>query len=145
MLGVMVDFVLRSDPTGGDTDHNLRSAWMVPCTPLLSDRFRDRFGVERISTSYGTSEVGMVARRVVDRSEDVSSGQVLTDHYEVEIAGPRRLPAARRARPARSSSARAIAGRPRSATSACPSAPPRRWSTSGSTPATSAASTTKAG
>jgi crotonobetaine/carnitine-CoA ligase len=88
MLGVMVDFVLRTDPRDDDTAHDLRSAWMVPCTPLLSGRFRDRFGVERITTSYGTSEVGMVANRVVDSSEDVSSGKVLTDHYEVEIAGP---------------------------------------------------------
>jgi crotonobetaine/carnitine-CoA ligase len=58
---------------------------MVPCTPQLSRRFRDRFGIERIVTSYGTSETGMVARRVVDRSDDVSSGAVLTEHYEVEV------------------------------------------------------------
>ena len=69
-------------------DNALRSAWMVPCTPDLSGRFRDRFGVERICTSYGTSETGMVARRVVDRSDDVSSGGVLTEHYEVEVVDP---------------------------------------------------------
>lgn len=92
MLGVMVDFVLRTEPQDSDADNPLRSAWMVPCTPLLSGRFRDRFGLERIATSYGTSEVGMVARRVVDRSEDVSSGPVLTDHYEVEIVGPDDFP-----------------------------------------------------
>jgi crotonobetaine/carnitine-CoA ligase len=85
MLGVMVDFLLRSEPGENDADNGLQSAWMVPCTPQLSSRFRDRFDVARISTSYGTSECGMVARRVVDRSDDVSSGPVLADHYEVEI------------------------------------------------------------
>jgi carnitine-CoA ligase len=85
MLGVMVDFVLRQPPTDHDRDHNLRSVWMVPCLPDLSRRFRDRFGVERIVTSYGTTETGMVARRIVDRSDDVSSGPVDTDYYDVRI------------------------------------------------------------
>jgi crotonobetaine/carnitine-CoA ligase len=85
MLGVMVDFVLRQPPSEHDQDHSLRSVWMVPCLPDLSRRFRDRFGIERIVTSYGTSEIGMVARRVVDRSENVSSGQVGDEFYEVQI------------------------------------------------------------
>lgn len=85
MLGVMVDFVLRQPPTDHDTDHNLRSVWMVPCLPELSRRFRDRFGVQRIVTSYGTTEVGMVARRVVDRSDEISSGPIDTDYYDVQI------------------------------------------------------------
>lgn len=85
MLGVMVDFVLRQPATDHDTDHNLRSVWMVPCLPELSRRFRDRFGVQRIVTSYGTTEVGMVARRVVDRSDEISSGPIDTDFYDVRI------------------------------------------------------------
>jgi carnitine-CoA ligase len=85
MLGVMVDFVLRQPPTERDRDHSLRSVWMVPCLPDLSRRFRDRFGIERIVTSYGTSEIGMVARRVVDRSDDVSSGEIGTEFYDVSI------------------------------------------------------------
>jgi crotonobetaine/carnitine-CoA ligase len=94
MLGVMVDFVLRTDPQPDDADNPLTSAWMVPCSPLLSGRFRDRFDVGRISTSYGTSECGMVARRVVDRSEDLSSGPVLTEHYEVEVVDGEDYPVA---------------------------------------------------
>jgi crotonobetaine/carnitine-CoA ligase len=85
MLGVMVDFVLRQPPTDHDQDHTLRSVWMVPCLPDLSRRFRDRFGIERIVTSYGTSETGMVARRVVDRSDDVSSGPVGAEFYDVMV------------------------------------------------------------
>jgi len=85
MLGVMVDFVLRQAPTERDQDHSLRSVWMVPCLPDLSRRFRDRFGIERIVTSYGTSEIGMVTRRVVDRSDNVSSGPVRERFYEVQI------------------------------------------------------------
>lgn len=85
MLGVMVDFVMRQPPTAHDRDHRLRSVWMVPCVPELARRFRDRFGVERIVTSYGTSETGMVARRVVDRSDDVSSGPVGDQFYDVRV------------------------------------------------------------
>jgi crotonobetaine/carnitine-CoA ligase len=92
MLGVMVDFVLRQPATDHDQDHSLRSVWMVPCLPDLSRRFRDRFGIERIVTSYGTSEIGMVARRVVDRSDDVSSGQVGEEFYEVRVVDDDDLP-----------------------------------------------------
>jgi len=94
MLGVMVDFVLRQPATDHDQDHSLRSVWMVPCLPDLSRRFRDRFGIERIVTSYGTSEIGMVARRVVDRSDDVSSGQVGEEFYEVSVVDEDDLPLA---------------------------------------------------
>jgi carnitine-CoA ligase len=85
MLGVMVDFVMQQPESDADHDHSLRSVWMVPCTPDLSRRFRDRFGIDRIVTSYGTSETGMVARRVVDRSENTSSGPVGEELYEVRI------------------------------------------------------------
>jgi crotonobetaine/carnitine-CoA ligase len=85
MLGVMVDFVMRQPPSEHDRDHSLRSVWSVPYLPELANRFRDRFGIERIVTSYGTTETGMVARRVADRSEDTSSGPIATELYDVQI------------------------------------------------------------
>jgi crotonobetaine/carnitine-CoA ligase len=85
MLGVMVDFVLSQPPTDGDRDHALRSVWMVPCLPELADRFRERFGIERIVTSYGTSETGMVSRRIVEPGARTVSGGVSWDLYDVEI------------------------------------------------------------
>ena len=85
MLGVMVDFVLQQPPTEHDRDHSLRSVWMVPALPDLSDRFRDRFGIERIVTSYGTSETGMVSRRVVEHSAKDVGGAVSWDLYDVQV------------------------------------------------------------
>jgi len=85
MLGVMVDFALGQPPTERDRDHALRSVWMVPCLPELADRFRERFGIERIVTSYGTSETGMVSRRVVEPSAQTVSGAVSWDLYDVQI------------------------------------------------------------
>lgn len=85
MLGVMVDFVLQQSPTEQDRDHSLRSVWMVPCLPDLADRFRDRFGIERIVTSYGTSETGMVSRRIVERGADNVAGDVSSDLYDVQV------------------------------------------------------------
>jgi crotonobetaine/carnitine-CoA ligase len=85
MLGVMVDFVLQQPPTERDRDHQLRSVWMVPCLPELADRFRERFGIERIVTSYGTSETGMVSRRVVEPGASTVSGEISWDLYDVEI------------------------------------------------------------
>jgi len=85
MLGVMVDFVLQQAPTEHDRDHSLRSVWMVPALPELADRFRDRFGVERIVTSYGTSETGMVSRRIVERGAQDVGGDVSWDLYDVQV------------------------------------------------------------
>jgi len=85
MLGVMVDFVLQQPPTERDRDHSLRSVWMVPALPDLADRFRDRFGIERIVTSYGTSETGMVSRRVVEHSAKDVGGAVSWDLYDVQV------------------------------------------------------------
>jgi crotonobetaine/carnitine-CoA ligase len=85
MLGVMVDFVLQQPPTDHDRDHSLRSVWMVPALPDLADRFRDRFGIERIVTSYGTSETGMVSRRVVEHSATNVGGAVSWDLYDVQV------------------------------------------------------------
>jgi crotonobetaine/carnitine-CoA ligase len=85
MLGVMVEFALRQPATAHDRDHGLRGVWMVPCVPELARRFRERFGVERIVTSYGTTETGMVARRVFDGSSDTSAGEIGHEFYEVRI------------------------------------------------------------
>jgi carnitine-CoA ligase len=86
MLGVMVEFVLRQPPTARDREHSLRSVWMVPALGHQADRFRDRFGVERIVTSYGTSEIGMVSRRIVERGATDVGGTVSWDLYDVRVA-----------------------------------------------------------
>ena len=86
MLGVMVDFVLRQPLSDADTDHALEATWMVPCLPELSARFRARFGVRRIVTSYGTTEIGMLARRIVADDEPPSAGQISSELYEVRLA-----------------------------------------------------------
>jgi crotonobetaine/carnitine-CoA ligase len=89
MLGVMVDFVLAQPPTDRDLEQPLRAVWTVPCVPAAVERLRARFGIERIVTSYGTTELGMLARRVVaPGSSDTSSGPVDAAHYTVQIVDP---------------------------------------------------------
>jgi crotonobetaine/carnitine-CoA ligase len=88
MLGVMVDFVLAQPEAAGDREHELRSVWTVPCVPQSVERFRERFGIERLVTSYGTTEVGMVANRVVEPLAPASAGPVGRDLYDVTIADP---------------------------------------------------------
>ena len=55
--------------------------------------FRGRFGLERIVTSYGSTEIGMVTRRIVASGADVSAGRVdrrplrgrVVDEYDEEV------------------------------------------------------------
>ena len=88
MLGVMLDFVLGQPAGGRDRDHALRSLWAVPCQPAVVEAFRTRFGVERVVTSYGTTEIGMVARRVVAPGETPPGLDVGSAFYDVVVADP---------------------------------------------------------
>src|SRR5262249_54550613 len=85
LLGVMLAFVLAQPEGTGDTDNTLRSVWTVPCPPGPARAFGKRFGVERVVTSYGSTEIGMVTHHVVGEGPDGSAGRVADDLYEVRV------------------------------------------------------------
>lgn len=59
ILGAMVEFLLRQPSRPDDADHPLKRVLMVPVTAEL-DRFRERFGIPVISSSYGSTEASVV-------------------------------------------------------------------------------------
>ena len=85
LLGVMLGFVLAQPERPDDADNTLRSAWTVPCPAGPALTFRGRFGLERIVTSYGSTEIGMVTHRIVGEGPDVSAGRVADDLYDVRV------------------------------------------------------------
>lgn len=87
LLGVMLGFLL-AQPTEPDDDENpLEVAWTVPYTTVAAQAFRDRFGLDRVVTSYGSTELGMVARRGgPGDGEEGSAGRVDPEWYEVLVA-----------------------------------------------------------
>jgi crotonobetaine/carnitine-CoA ligase len=84
LLGVMLGFILKQPARPEDADNGLRRAWSVPCPPDLAATFRDRFGLEEVVTSYGSTEVGMVARRTLDAPPG-SVGRVDPELYETRV------------------------------------------------------------
>ena len=84
LLGVMLAFILKQPARPEDADTLLRRAWSVPCPPDLAATFRDRFGLEEIVTSYGSTEAGMVARRTLDAPPG-SVGRVDPDLYATRV------------------------------------------------------------
>jgi crotonobetaine/carnitine-CoA ligase len=84
LLGVMLAFILKQPARPEDADTLLRRAWSVPCPPDLATAFRDRFGLEEIVTSYGSTEVGRVARRTLDAPPG-SVGRVDPDLYAARV------------------------------------------------------------
>jgi crotonobetaine/carnitine-CoA ligase len=85
LLGVMLAFIL-GQPAGPDDTHNaLRSVWTVPCPTGPAKEFRERFGVERVVTSYGSTEIGMVTHHVVGEGPDGSAGRIADDLYELRV------------------------------------------------------------
>lgn len=87
LLGVMLGFILAQPETADDALNPLEVAWTVPYTTAAAESFRRRFGLERVVTSYGSTELGMVARRGSpgDGAEG-SAGRVDPAHYEVLVA-----------------------------------------------------------
>jgi crotonobetaine/carnitine-CoA ligase len=84
LLGVMLSFILKQPAGPEDADNALRRAWSVPCPPDLAATFRDRFGLEEVVTSYGSTEVGMVARRTLDAPAG-SVGRVDPELYATRV------------------------------------------------------------
>jgi len=84
LLGVMLAFILGQAERPDDADNALRSAWTVPCPPEPAREFKRRFGVERVVTSYGSTEIGMVTHHVVGEGPD-GAGRVADDLYEVRV------------------------------------------------------------
>ena len=84
-LGVMLGFVLAQPERPDDADNTLRSAWTVPCPAGPALTFRRRFGLERIVTSYGSTEIGMITHRIVGEGPDVSAGRIADDLYDVRV------------------------------------------------------------
>jgi crotonobetaine/carnitine-CoA ligase len=85
LLGVMLGFLLAQPESRDDADNPLRVAWTVPCPEGPATAFRERFGLERVVTSYGSTEIGMVARRVLGEGPAESAGRLEPDVYEVSI------------------------------------------------------------
>jgi crotonobetaine/carnitine-CoA ligase len=85
LLGVMLGFVLAQPERDDDAENELRCAWTVPCPPAPALGFKERFGLERVVTSYGSTEIGMVAGRVLGDGSDSSAGRVADDLYDVRV------------------------------------------------------------
>jgi crotonobetaine/carnitine-CoA ligase len=88
LLGVMLSFLLKQPPTGDDAESGLRCVWTVPCPGSQARQFKDRFGVGRLVSSYGCTEVGMVASQDDDGGPLGSAGRVGTDWYEAAVVDP---------------------------------------------------------
>jgi crotonobetaine/carnitine-CoA ligase len=93
LLGVMLGFLLAQPERPDDADNPLEVAWTVPYTTAAANAFRERFGLARVVTSYGSTELGMVARRGgPEEGAEGSAGRVDPEHYEVLVADERGEP-----------------------------------------------------
>lgn len=94
LLGVMLGFLLAQPERPGDGENPLRAAWTVPCPTGPATAFRERFGLERVVTSYGSTELGMVATRTLGEGPEGSAGRVADELYEVRVVDERDRPLA---------------------------------------------------
>ncbi len=88
MLGVMLAFVLDTSNGADEAENQLRCLWTVPAPIDSVNALRRRFGIERVVTSYGNTEVGMIAAGEVDADHPGTAGKPFTEHYDVAVMDP---------------------------------------------------------
>jgi crotonobetaine/carnitine-CoA ligase len=89
LVGVMVSYLLGQPGSPRDTDHRLRHVALGTTSPQVEE-FRFRFGVARVTMSYGLTEAGGV---LVSEAEPAGCGYLrpdfdarLVDENDVEVA-----------------------------------------------------------
>lgn len=87
-LGVMPEFIYRSEPTSFDRDHQLRTIVAIPVAADWAADFERRFGV-RIAGGFGMTEVNLVCYTDLDDPVEAGlCGPVLSEAFEVIVAEP---------------------------------------------------------
>ncbi|MFI6348603.1 AMP-binding protein [Streptomyces sp. NPDC050560] len=89
LVGVMVSYLLARPQGADDRDHPVRHIALGTTSPEL-DRFRERFGVPRLSVSYGLTEAGGV---LVGEAETAGCGRLRPD-FDALLVDENDLPVA---------------------------------------------------
>jgi crotonobetaine/carnitine-CoA ligase len=87
LLGVMLSFLLKQPERADDADNPLRVVWAVPRPPELAGPFQERFGIEHVVTSYGTTENGMPVQGVPGMPP-AAAGRPVTEFYDLRLVDP---------------------------------------------------------
>ena len=92
LLGAMAEFLYRQPPDPRDSDQPMRQIVMVPVVADL-DAFKKRFGVETVSTAYGSTEASAVILSPVGGAEPGKVGWLrpdfearLVDEHDMDVA-----------------------------------------------------------
>lgn len=89
VVGVMVSYLLAQQPSPLDRDHTVRHIALGTTSPQV-DEFRERFGIAKVSMSYGLTEAGGV---LVGEAEPSGCGFLrpdfearLVDEHDIEVS-----------------------------------------------------------
>jgi carnitine-CoA ligase len=75
LVGVMVSYLLGKDASPSDRDHKVRHIALGTTSPRV-DEFKERFGVDHVSMSYGLTEAGGI---LVSEAEPAGCGYLRPD------------------------------------------------------------------
>lgn len=90
ILGVMAEFLLRQPARPDDRDHDLRRIALVPVVKDL-DGFKTRFGIETVSSAYGSTEGSVVILSPMGEAEPGMIGWVRPD-FDVRLVDQDDIP-----------------------------------------------------
>jgi crotonobetaine/carnitine-CoA ligase len=82
LLGAMVEFLWRQEPSDRDRDHSLRLAVVIPAPPNAA-AITERFGFE-ITSGYGLTEAGTVMISPAGQTKPLGLGMP-RDHIDVRL------------------------------------------------------------
>jgi crotonobetaine/carnitine-CoA ligase len=88
-LGSMMDFVYQQPERDIDNDNNLRCLFAAPTATGIKEEFIDRFGIEKITEVYGSTEISLPVLTPYDAERpDGAAGLLLEEFYEIKLADP---------------------------------------------------------
>jgi carnitine-CoA ligase len=89
LVGVMMDFVWKQPPKPADADNRLRCVYAVPTATSILAGFQERFGVEAVIESFGSTEASLpILCPYGEQRPPGSAGVLLEDWFDVRVVDP---------------------------------------------------------
>jgi crotonobetaine/carnitine-CoA ligase len=89
LVGVMMDFVWKTEPRADDADNALRCVLAVPTASTILAGFKRRFGIEFISEDYGLTEMSQpILAPFGEERPPGAAGLLLADWYDARLVDP---------------------------------------------------------
>jgi crotonobetaine/carnitine-CoA ligase len=89
LLGVMMDFIWKQEPSPGDADNSIRAVFAAPTAASIVRQFEQRFGIEAFVEVFGLTETSApILSPYGERRPDGAAGLQVADWFDIRLVDP---------------------------------------------------------